>query len=1071
MAQEKKYWSSLDELNAAEPAAEDTGDLGILKSAREAVTNEATPRRDFLKMLGFSVTAAAVAASCEMPVRKSIPYTVKPEEIIPGIPNFYASAYTKNGIFNSVLVRTREGRPIMIEGNRHSEHASGGVDKKVYADLLNLYDHARIKFPMKDGEKTDWSTLDAEITEKLNATAGGDIAILSGTIQSPSTRKAIEAFQAAYPNAQHYTYDADSASGQIEANEAVFGVRALADHHFDKADLVVSIGADFLNTWGNSEEFTKAYASRRKVDADNTEMNRHVQIEAMPSLTGANADRRVIVRPSEEDMAVLRLYNLVARATGGQTLSDDSGFENPALEETAQELLNARGRSLVVSGSRSKEAQMLVAGINDMLGNYEKTLSIARPAYYKQGVDSDVFGLLDEMNAGRVKALIVMDANPSFTLGAAFDEALANVDTTVSLSERINETTAKVQYLAPDHHWLESWNDAIPKAGVLATAQPTIAPLFTTRQAPESLLRWAGRDVTYYDFMREVWQTDLMPLQNTFASFETMWRNTVHDGSMSYPAEPEAVTRDMSGLSAAAASVKQGFQPADLELKLYVKGQIGDGYYADNPWAQELADPMSRICWDNYLLADPKWVRANGFLHNHKNRAYKVARVTVAGTELELPVVELPGMAPNSFAVAIGYGREHTINDLLNRGANAYPVRNATAGRFTWTTSIDAIEDAGREEMIAIVQQHHSLTHTVLGGSEDDVLTTEKTRHIVKETDLETYRKDVDGDLGGALYNTIGPDETPRRDWLKKHLHSLYGETAWEDEKSEFAQYYGGAHVEKQANGHHWGMAIDLNSCIGCGACVMACNAENNVPVVGQNEVRRAHDMNWLRIDKYHSGDEENPDVVFQPMLCQHCDNAPCENVCPVSATNHSSEGLNQMTYNRCIGTRYCANNCPYKVRRFNWFDYQGADSFAEGTVFNNDFDGQQRIGGAFGPAEGENLNLHNPLSRMVLNPDVTIRGRGVIEKCSFCVQRIQYSRLEAKKGDRPLKDGEIVTACQSACPSNAITFGDTNNPDAEVSKKWRDDRAFGVIEEIHTLPSVQYLTKVRNRPSDKTTA
>ena len=1047
MATDKQYWLGLEDKDGTINTndKEFGQDLPALNSITESITTEKSDRRDFLKMLGFSVTAAAIAASCEMPVRKSIPYTIKPEEIVPGMPNYYASAYIYGGNYNSVLVKTREGRPILVEGNNDSSISQGGVNPKTLGSLLSLYDNARIKTPLKAGQPISWEDADTAIGAKLEAVGEGKIAILSTTVISPSTKKAIEKFTAKYPTTEWVQYDAISYSGLLEANKESFGKRALANYHFDKADLIVSVGADFLGAWVSPTEYAAAYAKRKKVSEGNYNMNRHIQIESLPSLAGSNADLRIPVKASEEDLAVVRLYNLIANPAGAAKVSDNSSFANAKLESVANELWAAKGKSIVVSGSNNKNTQLLVNAINNMLGNYGSTIDFTNAAYYRQGDDVKTAKLLKEMKASNVKALFVLNANPVYHLGAEFTDALSKVDLTVDFSERITETAEVVEFICPTHHYLEGWDDAMPKENVYATIQPTIAPLFKTRQAQESLLKWSGVETSYYDFVRET-AKEVVVSKSTFSGLELLWNNVVHDGEVVLN-DGTSASYTASDLSAAASEVLKASKSSEFELKLYEKGQIGDGVVSDNPWMQELADPLTRITWDNYILANPTWVKDNGLLHNHKNKSYNIAKLTVNNVTITLPVVALPGVPVGVFGVAYGYGRTHSVHAELTRGESVFPL--VSRENNTNVFAVENWEKTGDTQQIGIVQQEHRINHVGLGG--------EKVRLIVKETTLDEYKKNP---ASGNLIN-LGMEFVDRKYWVEKYLNSLYGTP---DSDNPAIKEYGAAHVGALTNGHHWGMGVDLNSCIGCGACVVACNVENNVPVVGRNEVRRAHDMQWLRIDKYHTGDVDNPQIVFQPLMCQHCDNAPCENVCPVAATNHSTEGLNQMTYNRCIGTRYCANNCPYKVRRFNWYDYQGADSFSsnEGFVFNNDFDANDKAA-SFG---SEPLGMHTPLAKMVLNPDVTVRSRGVIEKCSFCVQRIQLGKLDAKKAKRPLQDSDIVTACQSACPTNAITFGDTNNVESAVSKVWADPRAYGIIEEIHTLPSVKYLVKVRNQKS-----
>lgn len=1041
MATDKKYWLGLeDKEGLVEDTSKEFGlDHPVMAGIDKTLTKEKSSRRDFLKVLGFSVSAAAIAASCEMPVRKSIPYTIKPEELIPGIPNYYASAYAKGGDYNSLLVKTREGRPILLEGNRMSALSAGGVESKVLGSLLALYDDNRVKQPLKAGEKSDWKTVVSEIKTKLDSTTG-KIAFLSSTIISPSIKRAIAEFTAKYPNTELVQFDALSYAGMLDANKETFGKRAVPKYHFDKADVVVAVGADFLGSWLDANTYAAAYAKRRKVEV----LNRHIQIESIPSLAGSNADLRIPVKASQEDLAVLRLYNLIAQKAGKTTISDDTSFTNEKLKAVANELWAAKGKSLVVSGSNKKETQLVVNAINTMLGNYGHTLDMNAVAYNRQGDDVQLDQLLKEMNAGQVGALFVLDTNPAYYLADKFETAVEKVALKVDFSERNTESTLLADYVCPNNHYLESWGDAIPQDGIYATIQPTIAPLYNTKNVIETIALLAGKEVDAFDYVRETCNKEIFPKQNDFGSLDLLWSNTVHDGEFSFTANSTPVSATAVDLSSAASAVLQTSKVAgDIEVKFYEQSKIGDGAESANPWVLELADPITRIAWDQYIVANPTWVRENNLLHNHKNKDYNQITLTINGKEITLPVVALPGVPKGVLGVSYGYGRSNVKHPDLGRGVSLYPISDRV--NDTYATSWKA---TGTKVKVAVMQQEHRLEHKGLGGV--------KTRLIVKETTLKEYKKNP---AAGNLIND-GMGWKPRKQWVEKHMKSLYGEQSPEIPHS---QDYGGAHLETLSAGHHWGMSIDLNACNGCGACVIACNVENNVPIVGKDEVRRAHDMNWLRIDKYHTGDEDNPQVVFQPMLCQHCDNAPCENVCPVAATNHSTEGLNQMTYNRCIGTRYCANNCPYKVRRFNWFDYQGADSFSSNDAFilpilDNDFDGAKSF-----ESDEHKLGLHSPMAKMVLNPDVTVRGRGVIEKCSFCVQRIQLGKLEAKKANKALEDGAIQPACATVCSSDAIVFGDTNNKEAKVTKAWADERAFGVIEEIHTLPSVRYLVKVRN--------
>ncbi|MBK7958794.1 MAG: 4Fe-4S dicluster domain-containing protein [Bacteroidetes bacterium] len=624
----------------------------------------------------------------------------------------------------------------------------------------------------------------------------------------------------------------------------------------------------------------------------------------------------------------------------------------------------------------------------------------------KKSNDKETAALLADMNAGAVKSLIIIDTNPAYSI-KGFAEAMKKVENTISLSDRHNETADACVYVVPKHNALESWNDAEPKSGVYAICQPAISPLFNTRQYQETLLSWAGNNTSFYEYIKNT-AKGKTELAAGYSSFDAFWDNAVQNSETAV-GEGSSLSFNGSNIANAVAAVAT-YKKSELEVKFYLSVH-GDGSYADNPYIQELPDPMSRITWDNYIVANPTWAAKNGLTPDLNTKEYKTITLTMNGASVTLPVYPLPGVANGTLGIKVGFGRK-TVNAEFSRGANVFPFMTTVNGNIS-SNAVASFKVTGEVAKLAAMQTYFTLDHQGLGGV--------KTRYVIKETSLNAYRKDPEAG------NQIGG--TPRKAWLEHHLVTLYG--------------------KHEMPGHQWGMVVDLNSCVGCGACVVACNIENNVPVVGQDQVHRSREMHWMRIDRYYTGDVENPEVTFQPMMCQHCDNAPCENVCPVSATNHSSEGLNQMAYNRCIGTRYCANNCPYKVRRFNWYDYTGSDSFNEQSFGVDNYD--------------DKLGRFDSLARMVLNPDVTTRSRGVIEKCSFCVQRIQGAKLDAKKENRTLRDGDVKSACQTACPTNAITFGDVNNKDTQVHKLTMDERAFGVLEEIHTLPSVSYLTRVRN--------
>jgi MoCo/4Fe-4S cofactor protein with predicted Tat translocation signal len=1033
--EDKVYWKGLEELEnpSAISDREFADELPVLGSIIEPITTGTTSRRDFLKMLGFSTTAAVIAAGCEMPVRKSIPYAWKPEEVIPGVANYYASAFYQGGDYCAVVVKTREGRPIKIDGNTLSSVTRGGTSARVQASVLSLYDGGRHKGPKRGAENITWDTADQEIGAKLKAISGakGRIVIYSSTIASPSTLAAIADFKSAY-GAEHIVSDAVSYAGILDANEKTFGNRAIPSYHFDKANVIVGLGCDFLGTWVSPIEFARDWAKNRKVNKDNKKMSRHIQIESVLTLTGASADKRIPVKPSEEATAAVDLLKAINGGASG----------NAKLDAVAKELVANKGAALVVSGSNDPNVQIVVNAINSALDSYGSTISFASIYNTKTGSDKAAAQLLDGLSSGDIKGVIFYNSNPVATnLNAdKLADAIKKADLSVSFCEAKDETTEAVQYVCPDNNWLESWNDVSPKTGVYNICQPTITKLFNTRQAQESLLTWSGNKDSFYDYIRAYWQKNLYGKQSKFKGFNALWDITLHDGEIVIEGGPEGKYNG-GAVDAATGAVTSAYSNmGDTQLKIYESVAIGCGHWATNPFLQELPDPVTKITWDNYVIVPVSWRRKNNILNDLELKDYQLVKVTANGRSVTLPAVSLPGVPDGAFGIALGYGRKVANNDELKVGQDAYPLLAMMGDNLSYISKA-TIEPLTGTHKLAITSSHHNITLKDLGGI--------KKRKVVKETTLPAYIKN----------DAAGNED---RAGILEELVTLY----YEHEKPNL----------------HWNMSIDLNSCIGCGACVTACNVENNVPVVGKDQVIRSREMHWLRIDRYftylptvqdgtdptksETKDGQKPlppeeiDIVFQPMLCQHCDNAPCENVCPVSATTHSSEGLNQMTYNRCIGTRYCANNCPYKVRRFNWYDYQGADAF----------DGK-RVG-KFWANEGHDSGItramQEPLARMVLNPDVTVRSRGVMEKCSFCVQRIQDGKLNAKKENRTLKDGDVVTACQTACPTGAIVFGNKNDKESVIAGKVQDKRAFGVIEEIHTMPNVTYLTKVRNREEEK---
>jgi molybdopterin-containing oxidoreductase family iron-sulfur binding subunit len=1040
----KQYWNSLDQLeknsdfikaSEREFQQEIPVDEFLSKSDLDSAQ---TSRRDFLKYMGFGLGAATLAA-CETPVMRSIPYVFKPETVNPGVANYYASTFFNGTDFNSVLVKTREGRPIFIKPNDKYPASLRGLTARANTSVLELYDENRYRVPSKAGVNMSEADIDSEVGAALNSlkSSNGKIRILSSSVPSPSSRAAIEVFAKGFggqegenpsgADVKHIEYDAVSYSGMLDANAKDFGLRAIPNYKFEEAKVIVSVGADFLASWLDEVSNGIGYTSRR--NPAGAWMSRHFQFESNLSLSGSNADVRGAIKPSQYSQVLGLIYNELASKSGAsslsvQALSDDDNSANEKIKTAAAELWASRGASLVLCGCNDTDCQRVCNAINQLLGNYGKTIDWSAVQYTRNGDDKALSALVEEMKSGTVGALIIIDANPVYNLPASlgFADALKNVKTSIFMGDRPNETGEACGYVCPTHHYLEAWNDYRPATGIYTLAQPVIKPLFRTRQWQSALLKWSGMDADYYNFIKANWQREFSSRMDATA-FDGFWNRTLQDGVADMRAQIPPVEMAYKGTESPL-KLSAGNSGA-WEIQFYVK-PIGDGAQANNPHLQELPDPISRISWDNYVVMNPSDMAANGWeTRTAQEKPANVVSVSVNGQSFELPAVAVPGQKRGTAAIALGYGRT-VVGPAGRVGANAYPALKMENGSISYAASGATISDAGKTHPIASIQTHH----TMMG------------RKIVNETSLGTFTAvDKNDDTNGWNKDVVMSDSFGKKVAVEKL-------NLWPDYGIEL--------------GHRWGMSIDLNSCTGCGACVTACHLENNVPVVGRDEIRRTRSMFWLRVDRYFSSDmnqeraeaegegaiskyakmeipSEYPQVVFQPVMCQHCNHAPCETVCPVAATTHSEEGLNQMAYNRCVGTRYCANNCPYKVRRFNWFNYNDDPMF---TTVN--------------PAQSE-------LTRMVLNPDVVVRARGVIEKCSFCVQRIQEGKLVAKKAGRPVQDGDVVSACAEACPTNAIAFGDLNDSKSAVRKRFDDSRAYKLIEEVGTQPNVTYMTKVRN--------
>ncbi|MEM9142290.1 MAG: TAT-variant-translocated molybdopterin oxidoreductase [Bacteroidota bacterium] len=1048
MVSNKKYWKSEAELNPDDSIVERLKQNEFVQEIpvddflgdKDNLSATNTNRRDFLKYIGFS-TAAATMAACEGPVNRSIPYVVQPEDIVPGVANYYATTIANGFDFANIVIKTREGRPIKVENNNLAK-VCGDANARVHASILSLYDSTRLQGPLANGEPVEWSTMDTAVKAKLGSlkNSGKQIALLTQTYASPSTSRLLSQFKEQMGNVNHVTYDAISEDAALTAYENKYGERALADYDFEKADLIISFGADFLADWQGGG-YDTGYAKGRI--PRNGKMSRHVQFEANMSLSGANADKRVPLTPMQQKVALAKFYAKL----NGTSVGGEIGGAEKALDALVKEVGKNTSGTVVVTGLDDVNAQTVVLAINEMLGS--RAFDPQSPRYTRQGNAKAVNALIADMNAGRVGALIMDGVNPMYTLpnAADFASGLEKVDLSLAFSTNWNETTERVQYTGAANHYLESWGDGHFKKGHYSLAQPTIRELFDTRQLQTALLAWMGSDKTYYEYIKETWDTSILQ--------GARWDKAVQDGvfsAVTVPGEgdpsPDGMARQMgdamvsdneedttSGTSiipiaSAVRSLVNSTSGGALELTLYPKIGMGDGKLANNPWLQEFPDPITRVSWDNYVTvskADAERLELENYHVANGALDGSYAKLTVDGVSLDkVPVIIQPGQAPGSIGLSFGYGKKVGMKTEMQTGVNAYALYKD----FNTNQSVTLEKSSGIHEFACV-----QLQNTLMGRGD-----------IIKETTLEIFNTKSAGVWNPTPVVSLDHQEVPAA-----------SVDIWES--------------FDRSIGHHFNLSIDLNACTGCGACVIACHAENNVPVVGKKEVRMSRDMHWLRIDRYYSSEDTfeedngkkdgfdglsgdngslggfgeledpatNPQVAFQPVMCQHCNHAPCETVCPVAATSHGRQGQNQMAYNRCVGTRYCANNCPYKVRRFNWFLYNNNDEF--------------------------DYFMNNDLGKMVINPDVTVRSRGVMEKCSFCIQSTQAVILNAKREGRPVAKGEFndACACSAACGSGAMRFGDVNEEGSPISELVQDERAYHLLEHVGARPNVVYQVKVRN--------
>lgn len=988
MENKTQFWKSLDEKYQTAEHAQTLENEFMSSPLRTEDGTDGLARRQFMKLMGASFALSA-AACVRRPVQKIIPYNKRPAEIIPDLPNYYASSWFDGNEGLNITVKTRDGRPTYIAGHETSP-LNKGIGARASANILNLYDPDRLRKPVinsvnpKNRSKSvsvnaSWEQVDKRVVEKLKE---GGVAVLSGSNPSPLSKELVHDFVVKFSGKQ-YVWDPLTTESVRKGQKISYGTETVPSYDFAKATFVLSIDGDFLGTYLNPVRFQTGFEEARNPDG---EMMKLVAFHSVPMLTSLNADDTFPIRASQQVGVAAALLAEVLRAKGSSVpdavakaaLTDEQlGFAPGTVKMVAQDLAKHAGKSIVIAGGLPTETesgvalQVAVNALNSALGNDGKTIRAQGGDHWRTGTSGDLADLIKDINEEKVKTLIIHDVNPMYAFPAdlKFNEVVGKLKGLISTTNWMDETAVYCDVVAPCGHSMENWNEFEFVSGLRTIQQPTIRPLHETRSFEDSLIAWseaAGKAITgeksYYDHLKAAVTKSVGSDKEWFDYLQRGFRGAV---------TAAAAARSFS--TAAYAAIKSPFRAEDketLELVIYPTIQMGDGTLANVSWLQELPDPVTKVVWDNYLTVAPGYAKEKGL------KMGSMVDLEVNGKTIKAPVYIHPGQHPAVVGMAVGYGRTGQLELARGVGINAFALAKVNGERIQYSNIPVKVKKISGLYELAITQGHNSM----------------EGRQIVVEDSLKNYK--------------AGKDAVHRH-----KIFSLWGEHKYD--------------------GHKWGMAIDLNTCTGCSACMIACQSENNIPVVGKKYVLQGREMHWIRIDRYYKGDEANPNAVFQPVMCQHCENAPCETVCPVVATVHTDEGLNDMVYNRCVGTRYCSNNCPYKVRRFNWFYY----------------DGHHR---------------REPL-HMALNPDVTVRTRGVMEKCTMCVQRIKEGKNLAKDENRPLKDGDIKTACEDVCPTGGMVFGDLNDKNSAVSKAFQNSRQYTLLEEVNAAPRVRYMTKIRN--------
>lgn len=1051
----REYWRSLEEVADTDAFQEYLQREFPMQAPRDMAPLN---RRDFMRVMGATLALAGVGGCAYQPPEQIVPYVEQPENQVPGKPLFYATAFPRGGYAYGVLAESQMGRPIKLEGNPLHPASLGATDIYTQGSLLQLYDPDRSQAVRRMGDPATWEVFLGEVTEQLRTlrqAGGAGLRILTGAITSPTLASQLARLLKLYPQARIHQHEPAGRDMVHEGARMAFGQPVNPVYHLDKAKTIVSLDSNFLQEEPGSVRYAREFSDGRRVREGRTEMNRLYVVESTPTITGANADHRLPLAPSQVEAFARALAGALGVGAAGGAAAPQ-GVPPEWLQALAKDLQGQRGASLIIPGAHQSAAvHALAHAMNNALGNVGTTVTFTAPVEANFGAAGGTLKtLVDDMRAGRVRALFILGSNPVYNAPADLDftAALQTFSTqqgpdgrypnlSVHLGLYEDETSVLCQWHIPESHYLEAWGDARAYDGTVSIIQPLVRPLYNTRSASELLAVLVGQgDRSGYDIVRDYWMgtnpayrmknpgtatsavnpvsagpgaasgggAAATPVQVASPEFTRFWHRALHDGIVAGTAAPASTVAARGDFAAAAPPAPPASGAGTLELVFRPDPSIWDGSFSNNGWLQELPKPLTSLTWDNAVLVSPRTAESRGLSNDD------MVELGYKGRTLKAAVMIVPGHPDGAATLTLGYGRTRAGKLGTGMGFNAYALRTSDA---PWSGPDLDLRKLGSQYRLATTQRHFRM----------------EGRDLVRHGNIEEFAKEQEHPP--FMRGEGGEHEGPLPSLYKYRWPSdRQGASGDEPAPNEVGEYPEKGYLGRPLPA--WGMVIDLNACIGCNTCSIACQAENNIATVGKDQVVMHREMHWIRVDNYYMGGLDNPDTVFQPVPCMHCEKAPCEPVCPVEATTHSAEGINEMTYNRCIGTRYCQNNCPYKVRRFNFLQYS---------------------------------DQQTPAIQMLRNPDVTVRSRGVMEKCTYCIQRINEGRIEAEKEERPIRDGEVLPACAQACPTKAIIFGDVNDRESnngkgsQVRQLKEQSLNYGVLTELNTRPRTTYLARLRN--------